>query len=88
IYNAMINNNLVLVDEIDSKFHTLLSKFLFRIFHAQSEGLSQVIAADQDVNLMNTDCFRRDQNWFVDNDVKTGSTKLNSLVENKQKQRS
>ncbi|MEF4314812.1 ATP-binding protein, partial [Escherichia coli] len=88
IYNAMINNNLLLVDEFDSKFHTLLSKFLFRIFHAQSEGFSQVIAAVQDVNLMNTDCFRRDQIWFVDKDVKSGSSHLYSLVEYKEKQRS
>ena len=83
----MINGNLLLVGEFDSKFHTLLSKFLFRIFHAQSEGLSQIIAAVQDVNLMNTDCFRRDQIWFVDKDIKSGSSHLYSLVEYKEKQR-
>ncbi|MDM9347081.1 hypothetical protein QU801_25435, partial [Escherichia coli] len=55
---------------------------------AQSEGFSQVIAAVQDVNLMNTDCFRRDQIWFVDKDVKSGSSHLYSLVEYKEKQRS
>ena len=58
-----------------------------RIFHAQSEGLSQIIAAVQDVNLMNTDCFRRDQIWFVDKDIKSGSSHLYSLVEYKEKQR-
>ncbi|ECY4969750.1 hypothetical protein CGB40_22755 [Salmonella enterica subsp. enterica serovar Mbandaka] len=87
IYNAIINNKLLLVDEFDSKFHTLLSKFLFRLFHAQSEGSSQIIAAVQDVNLMNTDCFRRDQIWFVDKDIKTGGSHLYSLVEYKEKQR-
>lgn len=87
IYNAIVNGNLLLVDEFDSKFHTLLSKFLFRIFHAQSEGDSQIIAAVQDVNLMNTDCFRRDQIWFVDKDIKSGGSHLYSLVEYKEKQR-
>lgn len=87
IYNAIINNKLLVIDEMDSKLHTLLSKFLFRIFHAQSEGFSQIIAAVQDVNLMNTDCFRRDQIWFVDKDVNSGSSHIYSLVEYKEKQR-
>ncbi|MGK1132391.1 AAA family ATPase, partial [Klebsiella pneumoniae] len=52
IYNAINNGNLLLVDEFDSKFHTLLSKFIFRMFHEQSEHGSQIIAAVQDVNLM------------------------------------
>ncbi|EHA2852421.1 ATP-binding protein, partial [Escherichia coli] len=45
IYNAINNGNLLLVDEFDSKFHTLLSKFIFRMFHEQSEHGSQIIAA-------------------------------------------
>lgn len=88
IYNAIKNGNLLLIDEFDSKFHTLLSKYLFRLFHEQSESGSQIFAAVQDINLMSTDCFRRDQIWFVDKDGKTGGSNLYSLVEYKEKQRS
>lgn len=87
IYNAIFNGNLLLIDEFDSKFHTLLSKFIFRLFHEQSDLGSQIIAAVQDVNLMSTDCFRRDQIWFVDKNVKSGGSNLYSLVEYKEKQR-
>lgn len=87
IYNAMKSGGLLLVDEFDSKFHTLLSKFLFSIFHSQSENGSQIIAAVQDVNLMSTEFFRRDQIWFVDKDIETGGSNVYSLVEYKEKQR-
>lgn len=88
IYNAINNGNLLLVDEFDSKFHTLLSKFIFRMFHEQSEHGSQIVAAVQDVNLMSIDCFRRDQIWFVDKNYETGGSNLYSLVEYKERQRS
>ncbi|EOC1429088.1 ATP-binding protein [Cronobacter dublinensis] len=87
IYNAMKSGGLLLVDEFDSKFHTLLSKFLFALFHEQSEHGSQIIAAVQDVNLMSTEFFRRDQIWFVDKDIKSGGSNIYSLVEYKEKQR-
>lgn len=86
IYNAIKNGSILIIDEMDSKFHTLLSRFIFKMFHSQDESGSQIIAAVQDINLMTTECFRRDQIWFVDKDVH-GSSRLYSLVEYKEKQR-
>ncbi|MFV8869114.1 AAA family ATPase [Serratia fonticola] len=86
IYNAIKNGTILVIDEMDSKFHTLLSRFLFKMFHSQDESGSQIIAAVQDVNLMATECFRRDQIWFVDKNI-YGSSQLYSLVEYKEKQR-
>lgn len=87
IYDSMMGGERLIIDEFDSKFHTLLSKHLFRIFHAESNQGCQIIAAVQDVNLMDTECFRRDQVWFVDKDDE-GASELYSLVEYKEKSRS
>ena len=83
----MVNGKVLFIDEFDSKFHTLLSKHLFRIFHTQDESNSQIIASVQDNNLMDSEYFNRDQIWFVDKN-NSGASELYSLVEYKQKRKS
>lgn len=87
IYDTMVNGKVLFIDEFDSKFHTLLSKHLFRIFHTQDESNSQIIASVQDTNLMDSEYFNRDQIWFVDKN-NSGASELYSLVEYKQKRKS
>lgn len=87
IYDTIKDGNILLIDEFDSKFHTLLSKHIFELFHQNSKN-SQIIANVQDTNLMDTDFFRRDQIWFVDKNPVTQDSQLYSLSEykiNKQK---
>lgn len=86
IYDSIINGKVLFIDEFDSKFHTLLSKYLLRIFNSEFNKKSQVICIAQDANLMSTDIFRRDQIWFVDKSD-DGSSYLYSLVEFKDKSR-
>ncbi len=86
IYDSMKNGNVLIIDEFDSKFHTLLTKHLFNIFHHESNLNSQIVAAVQDVNLMDPAFFRRDQIWFVDKSIE-GESELYSLVEYKEKSR-
>lgn len=88
IYDTIKKRNVLFIDEFDSKFHTLLSKHLFQIFHRYSET-SQLVVNVQDTNLMDTDVFRRDQIWFVDKDLVEQDSRLYSLSEYKiQKQKS
>ena len=88
IYDTIKKRNVLFIDEFDSKFHTLLSKYLFQIFHDHSEA-SQLVVNVQDTNLMDTDVFRRDQIWFVDKDSVEQDSRLYSLSEYKiQKQKS
>jgi AAA15 family ATPase/GTPase len=86
IYDSMMTGEILFIDELDSKFHSLLTKLIFKIFHSESNNGSQIIAAVQDVNLMDTDFFRRDQIWFVNKDT-DGSSELYSLIEYKEKSR-
>lgn len=82
IYKSIKENRILIIDEFDSKFHTLLTKYLFYIFHKQSEH-SQIIATLQDSQLLDTNIFRRDQVWFMQKN-RNGFSELFSLVEYKE----
>lgn len=86
IYDAIKNKRILLVDEFEAKFHTLLSKFIFSVFHDRNSTGGQIIAAVHDTNLMDTRYFRRDQIWLVDKNKK-GASELYSLVEFKERAR-
>lgn len=82
IYDTLKKGNILFIDEFDSKFHTLLSKHIFKIFHKNCKN-SQLIANVQDTNLMDTEIFRRDQIWFVHKDSVEQDSQLYSLAEYK-----
>lgn len=86
IYDAIKNQRILIIDEFEAKFHSLLSKYLFRIFHLKNTAGGQIIAAVHDTNLMDTKYFRRDQIWLVDKNAE-GASELYSLVEFKEKAR-
>jgi hypothetical protein len=81
--DALQNGRVIVFDELDVKLHHLLTKFLIGLFQdpAQNEIGSQLIFTSHDINLMNQEIFRRDQIWFTEKDVDSGSTRLYSLDE-------
>lgn len=81
-YDTFKKGNILLIDEFDSKFHTLLSKEIFKLFHKHSES-SQMIVNVQDTNLMDTSIFRRDQIWFIHKDPIEQDSQIYSLAEYK-----
>ena len=83
IYDVIMNNRVLVVDEFDSKFHTLLSKYLIGLFHNKNAGCSQLIIATQDTNLLSKEIFRRDQVWFVEKNI-AHESELFSLLEYKE----
>jgi len=71
-----------LKDELSGGLHTLLSKYIIRIFSSVENTLnSQIIITTHDTNLLDLDLFRRDQIWFVEKNADTGSTILYSLCD-------
>ncbi|HHP0406101.1 AAA family ATPase [Acinetobacter baumannii] len=82
LYNSFENGDILLIDEFDVQFHTLLSKYIFKKYH-ETNNKGQIIATVHDTNLMDTNYFRRDQIWFVDKNFE-GESKLYSLVEFKE----
>lgn len=86
IYDSIQHKRILIIDEFEAKFHSLLTRYLFRIYHHKNQSGSQIIAAAHDTSLMNTNDFRRDQIWFVDKNEQ-GSSQIYSLVEFKERAR-
>lgn len=76
---------ILVIDELDSKLHPLLTKHIIRLFNDKQQNASgaQLIFATHDTNLLNIKTFRRDQIWFTEKD-ETEATDLYSLVEFKE----
>lgn len=77
--NAILNNKVVLIDELNAQLHPLLLKFIIDLFYT-SKSESQLIYTTHDTTLLDQRFFRRDQIWFVKKDAQGHST-LTSLAE-------
>lgn len=82
IIDTIQNGKILVVDELDSRLHTLLTIELIKFFHSKTNVKAQLIFASHDTNLLRKDIFRRDQIWFTEKN-KIGATDLYSLVEYK-----
>ena len=83
LYDVIKNNEILVVDEFDNKFHTLLSKFIIQLYNKHNFGGSQLILTCHDTNLLTNELFRRDQIWFVEKNDNHES-QIFSLVEYKE----
>lgn len=74
----------LVVDELESKLHPLVTKEIVKIFNSKTGNKknAQLIFTTHDTNLLHGDHFRRDQIWFTEKD-KFGSSYLYSLAEYK-----
>ncbi|OCH57631.1 hypothetical protein A6D98_18975 [Aliivibrio fischeri] len=80
LYDVIKNNEILIIDEFDNKFHTLLCKFIISLYNKKNFGDSQLILTCHDTNLLTKELFRRDQIWFVEKNEEHES-ELYSLVE-------
>ena len=76
------NGEVLLVDEIDTSLHPLLTRFLISKFHSQSSNPknAQLIFSTHNTSFLNQDLFRRDQIWFVEKGA-DGSSRLYPLTD-------
>ncbi|MGJ0909499.1 AAA family ATPase [Clostridium botulinum] len=74
----------IFIDELDSKLHPLLLRYILTMFHNENINKSgaQLIYATHDNYTLTRDIFRRDQIWFVEKDDSAVSS-LYSLAEYK-----
>lgn len=80
-YSLLYGTTLV-IDELDSKIHPILLKYLINIFTDLkiNKKKSQLIFTSHDLSTMNSEVFRRDEIWFVAKG-NIQNSKLYSLVE-------
>lgn len=84
IRSAIICGVPIFIDELDSKLHPLLLRYILTMFHNDNINKygAQLIYASHDNYTLTKDIFRRDQIWFVEKNEKSES-ELYSLAEYK-----
>lgn len=73
IQMALLSNRSLFVDELNTKLHPLLLKFIIDLFY-EPNSTAQLIYTTHDTTLMDKKFFRRDQIWFVQKDALGYST--------------
>lgn len=76
-------DTLIVIDEIESSLHTLLSQYFIKQFIeivTKSQNGSQLIFSTHDTNLLDSDLLRSDEIWFMEKDS-CFSSQLCNLVE-------
>lgn len=82
ILDTLKSGKVLVVDELDSSLHPLITKDLVKFFHSTetNPNNAQLIFNTHDTNMLNNKIFRRDQIWFTEKDT-YGASHLYSLVE-------
>jgi AAA15 family ATPase/GTPase len=83
IYDTLKTGRILIIDELDSRLHPILTQKVIEIFQKTNKTKAQLIFASHDVTLLNKNIFRRDQIWFAEKTFE-GATDLYSLVEYKE----
>ncbi|MDX9852129.1 MAG: ATP-binding protein [Anaerolineaceae bacterium] len=82
IINTLLEGKILLIDEIEARMHTLLTRKIIELFQSEltNPKNAQLLFATHDTNLLSNKLFRRDQIWFVEKD-ENGASHLYSLAE-------
>lgn len=70
IFDTLLNGTILIIDELDSKLHPLITMQIINLFHNPETNANnaQLFFATHDTNLLSTEIFRRDQVWFTEKD--------------------
>jgi hypothetical protein len=84
LLHTLRNGLILIVDELDARFHPLITCSIIRLFNSNitNPHNAQLIFVTHDTNLLNNKLFRRDQIWFTEKS-RFGTTDLYSLAEYK-----
>lgn len=79
-YDSLKNGKRLVIDELDSRLHPILTKKLIEYFHQFNKNNAQLIFVVHDTSLLNRDIFRRDQVYFVEKN-QFGASEIYSLAD-------
>jgi len=82
LLDTLENGTILIVDELDARFHPMITCSIIQLFHDKSTNPhnAQLIFATHDTNLLDNQFFRRDQIWFAEKN-RFGATDLYSLAD-------
>jgi uncharacterized protein len=75
ILDAIETGKVLVIDDVDSSLHPMVTRFIVGLFHDPtiSKKDAQLWITTHDTSLLDTDVMRRDQYWFVDKDERQAS---------------
>jgi uncharacterized protein len=75
VLDAIEKGKLLVIDDVDSSLHPMVTRFIVSLFHDPivSKKDAQLWVTTHDVSLLDTDVMRRDEFWFVDKDEEQAS---------------
>lgn len=79
---ALKYGGIIIIDELDSKLHPILTQEIIKLFNnpETNHNNAQLIFTTHDTNLLGANLFRRDQIWFTEKDD-FEATDMYSLLE-------
>lgn len=82
VFDVLHNGGVLVVDELDSSVHPLITLAITRLFNStiDNPNNAQLIFTTHDTNLFSYGNYRRDQIYFIEKD-KYGASDIYSLVE-------
>jgi AAA15 family ATPase/GTPase len=85
IFDVLHNGGILVIDELDSSLHPLMTLEVTKLFNSKINNPknAQLIFTTHDTNLFSYGKYRRDQIYFIEKD-KYGASDLYSLVEYKE----
>lgn len=85
VFEVLNDGGTLVIDELDSSLHPLLTLAITKLFHSRefNHNNAQLIFTTHDTNLLYYGKYRRDQIYFVEKD-KYGASEMYSLVEYKE----
>jgi AAA15 family ATPase/GTPase len=85
VFDVLHNGGVLVVDELDSSLHPLMTLEITKLFNSKTNNPknAQLIFSTHDTNLFSYGKYRRDQIYFIEKD-KYGASDLYSLVEYKE----
>ncbi len=83
VVDIIEKGKVLIIDELDIKLHTKLTKLLVSLFQNKkfNTNNAQLLFTTHDTNLLDLEIFRRDQIWFTEKCTDDASTSIYSLIE-------
>lgn len=78
IYEAITENKVCIIDEINRSIHPTITKKLIKLFMDTKETKGQLIFSTHEAQLLDLNIFRQDEIWFAEKN-KSGATTLYPL---------
>lgn len=74
--DALQNGHTLFIDEMNNHFHPRLIEYLISLFNSSETNKhnAQLVFTTHETSILNQNIFRRDQIWFVERDLMSGSS--------------